>query len=113
LPQLAILLEQSAAGVQCHFGAYVLERFHLEVRRSHPRLYRAEGMLDSLAAYAHLIRVSIEPRLHGLKNGFVLPACDPPLFACRALALQLARLTGGGPIATQCLAVLFIGLAIG
>jgi hypothetical protein len=34
--------------VQRHFGTYVLERFHLEVRRSHPRLYRAEGMLHSL-----------------------------------------------------------------
>jgi len=31
-------------------------------------------MLDYLAAYAHLIRVSIEPRLHRLKDGFVLPA---------------------------------------
>jgi hypothetical protein len=27
----------------------VLERFHLEVRCSHPRLYRAEWMLDSLS----------------------------------------------------------------
>jgi hypothetical protein len=25
------------------------------VRRSHPRLYRAEGMLDRLAAQAHLV----------------------------------------------------------
>lgn len=60
--------------VQRHFGAYVLERFHLEVRRSHPRLYCAEGMLHSLAAHSHLVRVPIEPRLHGLKDGFVLPA---------------------------------------
>src|SRR5467141_2591957 len=58
---------------QRHFGADVLERFHLEVRRSHPRLYRAEGMLVSLAAHAHLVRISIEPRLHGLEDGFVLP----------------------------------------
>jgi len=60
--------------VQRHLGADVLERFHLEVRRSHPRLYRAEGMLDRLAAQAHLVRVSVEPRLHGLKDGFMLPA---------------------------------------
>jgi hypothetical protein len=59
--------------VQRHFGIYVLERFHLEVRRSHPRLYGAEGVLDSLAAHPHLIRVPIKPRLHGLKDGFVLP----------------------------------------
>jgi hypothetical protein len=31
-------------------------------------------MLDGLAAKAHFRRVSIEPRLHGLKDGFVLPA---------------------------------------
>jgi hypothetical protein len=60
--------------VQRHFGTYVLERFHLEVRRSHPRLYRAEWMLDSLAAHAHLVWVPIEPRLHGLKDGFVFPS---------------------------------------
>jgi hypothetical protein len=59
--------------VQRHLGVDVLERFHLEVRRSHPRLYRAEGMLHSLTAYTHLIRIPVEPRLHGLKNGFVLP----------------------------------------
>jgi len=29
-------------------------------------------MLDGLAAKAHFCRVSIEPRLHGLKDGFVL-----------------------------------------
>jgi hypothetical protein len=90
-----------------------LARFHLEVRRSHPRLYRAEGMLHCLAAHAHLVRVPIEPRLHGLKDGFALPTRNPALFACCALALQHARLTGGGPIASQCLAVLFVGVAIG
>jgi hypothetical protein len=37
-----------------HFGADVLERFHLEVRRSHPGLYRTEGMLYSLTALSHL-----------------------------------------------------------
>jgi hypothetical protein len=60
--------------VQCHFSADVFERFHLEVCRSRPRLYRAEGMLDSLAAHAHLVWVPIKPGLHGRKDGFVLPA---------------------------------------
>jgi hypothetical protein len=59
--------------VQRHFCTNVLERSHLEVRRSHPRLYGTEWMLDGLAAKAHFRRVSIEPRLHGLKDGFVLP----------------------------------------
>ncbi len=59
--------------MQGHFGTDVLERFHLEVSGSHPGLYRTEGMLHGLAAFAHLIQVSIEARLHGLKDGFVLP----------------------------------------
>ena len=59
--------------VERHFGADVFECSHLEVRRAHPRLYRAEWMLDSLAAKAHFRRVSIEPSLHALKDGFVLP----------------------------------------
>ena len=33
-------------------------------------------MLDGLAAKAHFRRVSIEPRLHGLKDGFVLTALN-------------------------------------
>ena len=72
----------------------------------------AEWMLDGLAAKAHFRWVSIEPRLHGLKDRFVLPAWDPPLFSRCALALQCAALASGGPIATQCLAVLFIGEVI-
>jgi hypothetical protein len=37
-----------AVGQTCkrHFGADVPENFHLEVRRSHPGLYRAKGCLD-------------------------------------------------------------------
>ena len=59
--------------VQRHFGTDVLECLHLEVRRSHPGLYSPEGMLDSLAAHPHLARIPIKPRLHSLKDGFVLP----------------------------------------
>ena len=77
LAMLANVGRASAQGrarrVWRHFGTDVLERLHLEMRRSHPRLYRAEGVLDSLAAYAHLIWIPIEPGLDGLKDGFVLP----------------------------------------
>jgi hypothetical protein len=31
-------------------------------------------VLNGLASDAHLVRVAIEPRLHGLKDGFVLPS---------------------------------------
>jgi hypothetical protein len=60
--------------VQRHLGTDVLERFHLEMRGPHPGFYRAEGMLHGLAAFAHLVRIPIEPRLYGLKDGFVLPS---------------------------------------
>src|SRR5260370_18939770 len=96
-----------------HFGADVLERFQLEMLRSHPRLYRAEGMLHSLAAHAHLVRISIEPRLHGLEDGFVFPTRDPALPTRRALSLHRARLTGSGPRPAQCLAVLLVFITIG
>ena len=99
--------------MQGHFGADALERSHLEVSGSHPGLYRAEGMFDRLAAFAHLIRISIEARLHSLKDGFVLPARDPPLFASCALALQRAALASGGPVTPQRLAILFVGVVIG
>ena len=39
----------------------------------HKERPRIEWMLDGLAAKAHFRRVSIEPRLHGLKDGFLLP----------------------------------------
>jgi hypothetical protein len=42
--------------VERHFGGYVVERFHLEVRRSHPRLYRAEWMLNCLKAALYFPR---------------------------------------------------------
>jgi hypothetical protein len=35
-------------------------------------IYRQEQMFDRLAAQAHLVRVPVEPSLHGLKDGFVL-----------------------------------------
>ena len=60
--------------MQRHFGTDVLKCLRLEVRRSHPGLYRTEGMLDRLATQTHLVRVAIKPRLDGLKDGFVLPA---------------------------------------
>jgi hypothetical protein len=60
--------------VQGHFGTDVLGRLHLEVSGSHPGFYRAKGMFHGLAAFAHLIRAPIEPRLHSLEDGFVLPS---------------------------------------
>ena len=84
--------------VQRHFGADVLERFHLEVRRSHPRFYRTEGMLDRLAPLAHLLRAFVEPALHRLENVLMLPPGDPSLLAGGATVLDGAALAGVGPV---------------
>jgi hypothetical protein len=70
-------------------------------------------MLEGLAAHTHLVRVPIEPGLYGLKDSFVLPTGDTSFFACCALGLQYARMTGAGPITTQYLAILFVGVVIG
>ena len=48
-----------------------LERLHLEVRRAHPRLDRAEGMLDGLAPQWDLAGIIVEPLLNALKYAFV------------------------------------------
>jgi hypothetical protein len=34
-------------------------------------------MFDRLAAFAHLMRITIEARLHSLKDGFVFPMNRP------------------------------------
>src|SRR5260221_11103232 len=82
--------------VQRHFGAYIFERFHLEVRGSHPGLYRTEGMLDSLPTFTHLGRVPIKPGLYSFNDGFMLPSRDPPLLARCEHPLQVATSTRGG-----------------
>jgi len=38
------------------------------VRRAHPHLERAEGMLDRLTALAHCLRVLIETLLHSFEQ---------------------------------------------
>src|SRR6185503_5953376 len=68
-----------------HLGGDLRQGFRQEVGGAHPRLHRAEWMLDGLAALTHLLRVLIEPALDGLEDMFMLPAWDPALAARRAL----------------------------
>jgi hypothetical protein len=86
--------------VQRHFARDTRQRLHQEVRRSHARLDRREGVLDRLAPLAHGLRVLIEPPLHDFENMLMLPARDPALFGWRATALDRAARAGGGPITT-------------
>jgi hypothetical protein len=85
--------------VQRHLARNARQRLHQEVRGAHPGFNRAERMLDHLAPLAHGLWVLVEPALHRLEDGLMLPARDPALFGWRALALDRAVRAGGGPIA--------------
>lgn len=65
--------------MQAHFRSHMLERTHQKVGRAHPELERTEGMLDRLPSYPHQIRTPIQPLLHGLEYGLVLPTLDAVL----------------------------------
>ncbi len=54
--------------VQCHLGADLLQRLHLEVGIAHPVFDGPERMLDGFAPLAHLLRMLVEPLLDGLKD---------------------------------------------
>jgi hypothetical protein len=55
------------------------DRFIRKVCRTHPHLECGERMLDGFAAHTHGLRVLIEPRLRGLDDVIVFPACDAAL----------------------------------
>src|SRR5271155_1557288 len=60
--------------VQRHLRGNPRQCLHQEVRRSHPGLDRAEGMLDRLASLTHLLWMLIEPALNSFKNVLILPS---------------------------------------
>src|SRR6516165_3554874 len=65
--------------VQGHLGRNLRQALHQKMRRAHPHLESAEGMLSRLAAQAHRLWVLIETLLHGFEHMFVLPSRDAPL----------------------------------
>jgi hypothetical protein len=73
----------------------------------------AEGMLDSLAAYAHFYPPFDRAAPARSQGRLRAPSVRSGALCLLCIALHRARLTGGRPIAAQCLAVLFIGIAIG
>src|SRR5450631_2856850 len=60
--------------MQTHFGAHTWQGLGEEMRRSHPRLERAERMLDSPASYSRRPRCAVQPLLHRVQYVFVFPA---------------------------------------
>src|SRR5258707_7186271 len=99
--------------VQCHLGRNLRQALHQKVRRAHPHLERAEGMLDRLTALAHCLRVLIETLLHSFEQAFVLPSRDAPLRSLGTLKFERAARACRRPIAPQRLAVLLVRITIG
>ena len=85
--------------VQGHLGGDVAQRFHLEVRRAHPSLDGAEGMLHRGATNDHRIGSLIQPLLNAIKYGLAFPTSDAALLARRAMLLEKAgfKCTGSRP----------------
>src|SRR5262249_14107373 len=87
--------------VECHLGGNLGQTLHHKMRRPHPHLQRAKGMLGGLATLAHSVRVLVEPLLYGLQHMLMLPARDPSLLASSAALFDRAALTGVGPVTAQ------------
>src|SRR3954453_6590633 len=94
--------------VQRHLGGALRQPLHQEVRRAHPHLERAEGVLDRLAALAHRLRVLVKPPLHGFEHVLVFPPRDAALLSGRATTLDRAAAACAGRIAMQLLPM-FLG----
>ena len=92
--------------MKTHFGADPAQRLGQEVCPPHPQLDCPERMFGGLAAHAHNLRVSIQPRLHPLEDGFVFPTPDPPFFSGGTLRLHRASRAYRAPIAVQSHSVL-------
>ena len=99
--------------VQGHLGRNLRQALHQKMRRAHPHLERAEGMLSRLAAQAHRLWVLIETLLHGFENMFVLPSRDAPLGSRCTLRFERAARACRRPITAQRLAILLVRIMIG
>src|ERR1700674_1035975 len=73
----------------------------LEVGGAHPGLEGAERVFDGRAADAHALRRAVQPVLHGVDDGLMLPALDPALLAGRALGFQRTLGALARPVAVQ------------
>ena len=74
--------------MQAHLGTDTIKRSGEEMCRSHPGFDGPERMLNGLATYAHALRRIIQAGLHGIEDGLMFPARNPPLLAWGALILH-------------------------
>src|SRR5271154_1804414 len=76
--------------LEAHFCSDLFEGLGQKVGRSHPRLDGPEWMFGRSAADAHAMGCAVQPFLHRVKDGLVLPALDATLLSRRALRFERA-----------------------
>src|SRR5256885_12707925 len=87
--------------VEAHLCSNLFEGSGLEVGGAHPGLEGAERMFNGRAADAHALRRGVQPVLHGVDYGLMLPALDPALLAGRALGFQRTLGALARPVVVQ------------
>jgi hypothetical protein len=76
--------------VQAHLGTDAWNRLCQEMSCSHPGFNRAERVLGGLATYSRGLQSAIQSLLHFIEDILVLPACNAPIIASRALGFDRA-----------------------
>ena len=71
--------------VEAHLGADPFQRPGQEVGGSHLGLDGAEWVLDGLSSDPHAGGRLVQAALHGVDDGLMLPAPDPPFLTCCTL----------------------------
>ena len=74
--------------VEAHLCSDLFEGSGLEVGGAHPGLEGAERLFDGRAADAHALRRAVQPVLHGVDYGLMLPALDPASYPFSILKLS-------------------------
>jgi hypothetical protein len=100
-PKMAIILFRYRRERE---GSFLFTSFRAscqKVGRSHPRFGGPERMFDGLTADAHAIGRAVQPLLHRINDGLVLPTLYAALLSGRALGLERAARAFRRPVAVQ------------
>jgi hypothetical protein len=81
-------LEIVGENVKAHLSSYLFERARQKVSRAHPPLDGPKRMFCGLVADTHGLGRAVQPLLHRVEDGFVLPTFDAPYRRKRALEFR-------------------------
>jgi len=93
-------LEVVGQHVKTHLSAHAGKRSTKEVRGVHPELESTERVFHCSSSHSHALWSAIEPLLHGLKHGLILPTRDALIFASRTARFD--RTPWGMPRTNTC-----------